>query len=114
MKKTILFLFLAAMSSSLFSQTNYDKRVENNVNAYIERVENNITLSKEEKEKIFDLKKVHTINFWKVTEELKDKPTLDEERKKVGKAFSSAMIEEFGRKRGLEILKASRVKKDVK
>ena len=90
MKKQILVVVVCLLIGlSALAQNNMDKRVENNVKAYIERIEGNITLTIEEKTKLFDLKKEHTIGFWKIK-----------------------IVKEFGRKRGVEILKASRVKKE--
>ncbi|MGY8939132.1 MAG: hypothetical protein ACKVK4_04055 [Flavobacteriales bacterium] len=113
MKKQILVVVVCLLIGlSALAQNNMDKRVENNVKAYIERIEGNITLTIEEKTKLFDLKKEHTIGFWKINEEFKDKPELQEERVKLNKEFSEKIVKEFGRKRGVEILKASRVKKE--
>jgi hypothetical protein len=113
MKKQILVVTLFVfMGLNALSQNNLDKRVENNVLAYIARVEGNITLTKEEKTKICALKKEHTIKFWKLNRDFKDKPELKEERVKLNKQFSESIRTGFGRTRGLEILKASRVEKE--
>jgi methyl coenzyme M reductase beta subunit len=113
-KQIIVALVCLFMGFTAMAQDNMDNRIENNVNAYIEKVESNIKLTDEEKTKIFELKKVHTISFWEVSEKFKGKPELSDEKTKVSKAFSESLIKEFGRERGLEILKASRVKKDDK
>lgn len=113
MKKQILIIVaFFTMAVSVSAQSNYEKRVDDNVNAYLERIEDNIKLTPDEKNKIYKLKKTHTEEYWKATEEFKEKPELAEEKEKVSKIFSQGIITTFGRKRGLEILKASRVKKD--
>ena len=113
MKKTILLLFaFVAFSSSLIAQSNLEKRIKANVDAYIERVEKNTTLTKEEKTKLFELKKEHTEKFWKLSEELKDKPELQEERQKLNIAYGKNVMEKFGKERGKEILIAARPKKE--
>jgi hypothetical protein len=111
-KKKIILVAIFSMALSISAQDNYEKRVENNVNSYIERIEKTIELTKEEKTKLYNIKKVHTVDFWKVTADFKDKPELAEEKQKISKTYSKSIIETFGRKRGLEILKASRVKKE--
>jgi hypothetical protein len=113
MKKQILIVIITLlMGFNAMAQTNREKRVENNVKAYVDRVEGNIKLIDEEKTKLFELKKEHTISFWEVAKKFKDQPELKDEKTKVSKAFSQSIVKEFGRKRGFEILKASRVKKE--
>ena len=113
MKKQILIALVSVfMGLNAMAQDNMEKRIENNVKAYIERVEGNITLTDEEKTKLYTLKKEHTISFWKVNEDFKDKPELQEERVKLNKDCSQKIVKDFGRTRGVEILKASRVKKE--
>jgi hypothetical protein len=113
MKKQIVLFFLGVFAfTTIGAQDHYEKRVAKNVTSYIERIENNIKLSKEEKDKIYELKKTHTISFWEVAKKFKEQPELKDEKTKVSKALSQSIVKEFGRKRGVEILKASRVKKE--
>jgi outer membrane protein assembly factor BamA len=111
-KQILIVLITLLVGFNAMAQTNREKRVENNVKAYVDRVEGNIKLTDEEKTKLYELKKEHTIGFWKLRDDLKDKPELKEERVKLNKEFSEKIVKEFARIRGVEILKASRVKKE--
>jgi len=113
MKKSILFtLLFVAFSMSSFAQKNLEKRIKANVDAYIERVEKNTTLTAEEKTKLFGLKKDHTENFWKISQEYKDKPELKAKRQEINIAYGKSIMDAFGKERGREILKAARPKKN--
>lgn len=109
MKNNILILFIVLFAYGFTNaQSDYQKRVEANVNGYLKKVESKTKLSKSEKETLYTLKKSHTENFWKVSEEFKDSPELAEKRKAVGTAYYQSLVQEFGRDRAKEISIAGR------
>lgn len=113
MKKSILFVVVfIAFCANTAAQSVLEKRIKANVDAYIERVEKNTTLTKDEKTKLFELKKDHTEKFWKISEEYKGKPELQEKRQEINVAYGKSITDAFGKERGLEILKAARPKKE--
>ena len=113
MKKLLCLITLALFTQiAVFAQEKTEQMVTNNVNGYLNRIEKNITLTAEEKEKVFEIKAVHTKSYWKITKESKDAPEeLAEKKKEINKTFMGSLIEEFGRERALEIAKASQEKK---
>ena len=112
MKKQIVLFFLGVFAfTTIGAQDHYEKRGAGDLLVHI-NVWTPQKLSKEEKDKIYELKKTHTISFWEVAKKFKDQPELNDKKTKVSKAFSQSIVKEFGRKRGFEILKASRVKKE--
>jgi hydroxymethylpyrimidine pyrophosphatase-like HAD family hydrolase len=113
MKKLLcLIAFVSFTQTAVFAQEKTEQMVTANVNAYLNRIEKNITLTAEEKEKVFEIKSVHSKGYWKITEESKDAPEeLAENKKELNKAFMGSLTEAFGRERALEIARASQVKK---
>ncbi|MFD2542314.1 hypothetical protein ACFSSB_08285 [Lacinutrix gracilariae] len=112
MKKTILLLvFSIALSSSVFAQSDVDKKVE----SYIARVESKLTLTSEEKETLVALNTEHAkatleINdtYEKGSEELKAK------RKANNQKYGKALKEAFGKERAKEIKMAAKKNKKGK
>lgn len=116
MKKSILLLvFTVTISSSLFAQKNQDKKIQKNVDTYMEIVESKITLFSEEKEKITELKTEHTKAYIEITNKYKGKTDLTEEKKQaikeINKKYSQSLIEAFGKERAKEIKEASKKEK---
>ena len=112
MKHLIVLLVLGfAINVSVMGQKKYAPNIVKNASTYVERVESNITLSKAEKEILLKFKCEHTNGYSIANKTLKGKPGYDEKRKELNKNFANSLEKAFGKKRSLEIRKASRVKK---
>lgn len=110
MKKTIVFtLLLTALSFATYAQKPLpeNKAIER-ANIFIERLVKNVPdLTEDEKTKFFEFKKAQVIDLHRVQMEYKDKPEYDEKFKEVLTSFQKAVKDEFGIKRGSELIKAS-------
>lgn len=93
------------------AQSNYEKKLDGNVKSYMSKVESKIELSSAEKEKLYELKKTHTVSFWKVNKEYKNSPDLVGKKKEVNVAFVKSLDNTFGKERAREIKIAAKRKK---
>lgn len=103
-KQLVLLVFGFLMSFSVFSQSN----LEANVKTYLSKVQSNLELVEAEKEKLYELKLVHTKSYWDVTKEYKGTSELAEKRKEVGTAYFKSLVAAFGRERAVQISEAFR------
>lgn len=112
MNLKILYLFsflFFAFTQHVTCQKNTDETIVDYVNEYIKRVNKNLELTKLEKGKLFKLKETYYKKYLFVEHKYKNHSKLDDQRIKVNLAYSKSVVQEFGKKRGIEILEASKI-----
>ena len=110
MKKLALTLITGLLISvSALAQSKIEKRAL----AQVEKVETTIKLTDDEKEKYLELQKTRLSNQVAIAKEFKkdDKETFKVKAKENRQQFQKDVIKTFGKTRGKEIIKASKVKK---
>lgn len=109
MKKSFLFTFiLAVFSLSAMAQALPEKKAIERTTIFMDRLVKNLPdLTEDEKTKFFNFKKNQIIDLHRVQIEYKDKPEYDAKFKEVLMSFQKAVKDEFGIKRGSEMIKAS-------
>ena len=113
MKKSLLTLMVGLLiSASTMAQSKSEKKIEKRANAAVEKVQATVKLSEEEKVKYFEIQKTQLINRAEVPKGLKqsDPDKFKEKVKESRKQFTKNLMDAFGKKRGKEILEASKKK----
>lgn len=109
MKKSILFtFFFVFFAFTAIAQELPEKKVIERTNVFVDRLVKNLPdLTETEKTKFFEFKKAQIISLHKVQIEYKDKPEYDTKFKEVLMSFQKSVKDEFGIKRGSEMIQAS-------
>lgn len=85
--------------------------LETSIKDYIRTIDKSINLSEKEEEQLYAIKKSNDIKSMNIEQKFKDHVRLNEERLKLNIEFSKSIVEKFGKKRGFEILEATKVLK---
>jgi hypothetical protein len=108
--RIIFFIFFLIVGKS-YCQNNKEIKIEISVKNYLDRINQNMTLTKLEKEKLFTFKKNHLQKLSFVENKYKNHAKLSDEMLKINIGYKKSIVIEFGKKRGLQILEASKVLK---
>lgn len=108
--RIILFIFFLIVGKS-YCQNNKEIKIEISVKNYLDRINQNMTLTKLEKEKLFTFKKNHLQKLSFVENKYKNHAKLSDEMLKINIGYKKSIVIEFGKKRGVQILEASKVLK---
>ena len=111
-KPLLFFIAFSFLNVSIFfSQSTKNTEKKDSTEEYVNRITNNISLTKEEKTKLYKLRKEYDLKTIKVNNIYKNHTKLNEERLKINVEYSEMIVKKFGKKRGIEILEASKVLK---
>ena len=108
MKKTIL-LFCMSFTLISFGQSKKEQRITERTNEFVKSVEENLpNVTEDEKTKFFEIKKSQIEAFWDAGSTF-EKGTPEHKAKvdEIVKDYRQKMIAEYGKKRGVAIIRAS-------
>jgi hypothetical protein len=107
--KKVLLLAVLCFTMVSYGQSKKEQRIIDRTNEFVSSVEQNLPdVTKEEKAKFFEIKKSQIEAFWDAGSQY-EKGTEEHKAKvnEIVKNFRENMISEFGKKRGIAIIKAS-------